>query len=121
MIANDYIAARAPQYATSSRLATLIQMAYDQTGDEFGDSYELAAALRVCHWMARDEMRGGVEGASSGAGNAGFTSSERVGELAKAYSIDKDAQERFGDLSTTVWGLELIELMKSSIITGRTW
>jgi hypothetical protein len=118
--AAQIISLRAPQYATDTRITDLITLAREQTGTEFGDQYELAVALRVMHWKAREEMRGGTAtGTSSGTGEAGMVTSESEGQLSRSFGRT-GTNQRYGDLATTVYGVELIDLMGSCLFLPRT-
>jgi hypothetical protein len=116
----EYIQIRAPQYATDPRIDGLIGIADEYTGTEFGARYKNAVALRVMHWKAREEMRGGaVDGSTSGTGEAGTIRSESEGELSRSYN-EGAGSNKYGDLATTVYGQELIELMNSCLMLPRT-
>lgn len=115
------IEVRAPQYFTDPRLSDLITLATGRTGDEFGDCKELAIALLVMHWLAREELRGGDGGSStSGSGVAGAVTSESEGQLSRSYGVAADSQSKDGDLSTTAWGLELLQLRNDCLFLPRS-
>jgi len=118
--ASQIIALRAPQYASDPRIPDLIMLAKKQTGAEFEDQYENAVALRVMHWKAREEIRGGAaNGSSSGSGEAGMVTSESEGQLSRSFGRT-GSNLRYGDLATTAYGQELIDLMGSSLVLCRT-
>lgn len=117
------ITARAPQYATDSRLSAFIELAQLTTSPAaFGDRYNYAVALRVCHMMALEEIRGAtdvVAQTTSGSAIAGFISSEREGSLSRSYSVSSSAQQKYADLANTAFGLELIDLIRGSVFGPR--
>jgi hypothetical protein len=120
------IALRAPQWAGDPRLSSspsLLDLATSQTGNIFqGEDRNLAIALRTLHFFALESLRGGNPGTgtTSGAGHAGAVSSESEGSLSKSFSVSSKASTRYGALSTTVYGQELIELTRSCGVLPRT-
>jgi hypothetical protein len=120
------IALRAPQWASDPRLTStpsLLDLATQQTGNVFtGADRDLAIALRVLHYLALEAMRNGTPGvgSSSGVGIAGSLSSETEGQLSKSFSNNSKSAQRWGALSTTVYGQELIELTRSVTFGPRT-
>jgi len=124
MNALQIITLRAPQWATDPRIDDLIAYAREITSCEaFGQSTEQAIALRVLHIFALEAQRGGNTGAdstSSGQGHAGQVTSETEGQLSRSFSSGSNASKRYGALSTTVYGQELIELIRGNVFNPMT-
>lgn len=125
MNALQIIQLRAPQWSTDPRVSSLIEYSREITGaDAFGLDSERAIALRVLHIFATEAMRGGNPGAASttsGQGHAGNLTSETEGALSKSFSVSQQyANQRYGNLSTTVYGQELIELIRMNVFSPRT-
>jgi hypothetical protein len=121
----QYIQLRAPQWAVDPRLASspsLIDLAADQTGSVFGEQTSLAVALRVLHWFAVEAQKGGTPGIgnNSGVGIAGRVSSETEGQLSKSFGDPGKSAARWANLSSTSYGCELIELIRSCSVFTRT-
>ncbi len=121
------ITMRAPQWATDPRLSSvpsLIDYATQLTGTIFsGEQRNLAIALRVLHILATESLRGGNPGAAqstSGEGHAGMITSESEGQLSKSFAVNSNAAKRWANLSTTSYGLELIELFRGNGVFPRT-
>jgi hypothetical protein len=116
MAAADIIAVRAPEYSTYPGLGSFITIADSQTGafdstpldsaGTLGTTRDMAVALRALHMMCRSKYR---DGGFSG-GQIAF---EREGELDKKFTVDPALIKKYPDLVTTIWGLELIEMIKS--------
>ena len=114
---------RAPQWATDPRVNDLIVYAREMTSQEaFGMNTERAIALRVLHMLAIEAQRNGNPGTgtSSGQGEAGQLTQESEGQLSKSFSSGSNAAKRYGALSTTVYGQELIELIRGNIMSATT-
>jgi len=124
MNALQIIQLRAPQWATDSRVNDMIVYAREFTSCEaFGQDTEKAIALRVLHIFALEAQRNGNPGAgstSSGQGHAGQVTAESEGQLSKSFSSVSNAAKRYGALSTTVYGQELIELIRSNVFSPTT-
>jgi hypothetical protein len=125
MNALQIITLRAPQWATDPRLNDLIVYVREFTStDAFGDDTERAVALRVLHIFAMEAQRGGNPGAgvsSSGVGHAGQVTSETEGQLSRSFSQNQwFAYGRYGALSSTVYGQELIELIRANVFAPTT-
>jgi len=103
----DTIEARRPGTVQDSRLTTLIALAEEQTGTAYGDFYNLAVALLVCHWLERDGSTG-----SRGTGRSGQITSEKEGQLSRSYG--QVSGESNNDLASTSYGLELQQLRKTN-------
>lgn len=118
--AQEIIEVKAPQFASDPRLQDLISLSEAQTGTIFGKNYNLAVALRVCHWLALEQRNGGDSGVSdSGSGISGFISSEKEGDLSRSYKTQISENSHFYDLSTTTYGVELYRLIKGTMISVR--
>jgi hypothetical protein len=119
---------RAPQWAADPRLSSspnLIDLAAQQTGTIFAgtpDQTPLAIALRVLHWFASEAQKGGTPGtgSSSGMGISGRVSSETEGQLSKSFGDPGKSAARWANLSSTSYGCELIELIRSCGVFART-
>jgi hypothetical protein len=102
----------------------MIEYARETTSSEaFGQDSERAIALRVLHIYATEEQQGGNPGTGtgSGSGHAGNISSETEGQLSRSFSTSQQfASQRYGALSTTSYGQELIELIRSNIMAPMT-
>jgi hypothetical protein len=126
MTALQIIAMRAPQWASDPRLSStpsLIDYATQLTGSVFGDQRDMAIALRVLHILATESLRGGNPGSSvstSGEGHAGAVTSESEGQLSKSFTVNSTSAKRWANLSTTSYGLELIELLRGCGVFPRT-
>jgi len=123
MNALQIISLRAPQWAADPRVNDMIVYAREFTSCEaFGQDTERAIALRVLHIFALEAQRNGNPGTgtSSGQGHAGQVTDETEGQLSKSFSSGSNASKRYGALSTTVYGQELIELIRSNIFSPTT-
>jgi len=112
---------RMPELVTSPdpRLADFIKLSKGMTGQEFGDCYNQAVALRVLHWLEKEKQSGGTSSSSSV--HHGKVTSEKEGQLAITYQKGSSTtNDKYGDLSTTQYGNELIELMKGCLLLPRT-
>ena len=123
MNALQIIQMRAPQWATDPRVNNMIIYARELTSCEaFGVHTETAIALRVLHFFALEAQRNGNPGTgtSSGQGMAGQLTQETEGQLSKSFSAGSNASKRYGALSTTVYGQELIELIRGNVFGPTT-
>ena len=124
----EIIAIRAPEYVedpVSDRLLSLIELAECKTGKEFGKCYEEAVALRTLHWLAKSGVLNAeeIDSSDSNTGDVGVITSVKEGDNSISYggsAVSGSSSSKYGDLSTTPWGQELIELMNSCIIPART-
>jgi len=116
----NIIAVKAPQFASDTRLNDLIDLAKLQTSlTAFGDAYNLAVALRVCHGLAVEANNGGDGGAStSGSGQGGAIERETEGDLSRTRKVGKQLDA--GNLANSAYGLELLELIDGCVILPRT-
>jgi len=111
------IQARAPQYIGDPRLNDYIAMATAQTGQEYGECRNMAIALRVLHMLTKDSIAGG-NSSNTGVQNSGQVTGEKEGDLGRNYAKAGNS-DSFGDLSTTGYGQELIELAKGCLFLPR--
>lgn len=115
-----------PQFSGDGRLNDLIFLSKLQTSNNFGDKYNLAVALRVCHWLTKDAIAGGDAGSdpvtTSGSGESTTNViSKKEGKLSVSYgSISNSNMYGSGDLNSTVYGMRLIDLIKGSFFKPRT-
>lgn len=106
----EIIVLRAPQYSGESRLDDLITLAGEQTGTAYGGCRNLAIALLVLHWLTLETQNNG---------SAGSVKSEKEGDLQITYNTSVGVSQKYPDLSQTSYGLELIRLRKSCLLTPR--
>jgi hypothetical protein len=117
MAALDIIKIRAPQYQNTEGLSDLIAIATAQTGPfpeteistTLGTTKDLAIALRTLHMIVRNEVRAANQ-------TGGIATSISEGSLSVGLSISPEDQLRYPDLCTTVWGMELVQLIKTSFV-----
>lgn len=120
-IENIVITVLTPQYAGDVRIPDMIALAEMETSSCYGEKYNYAVALRVSHMLALDDLRGGSgDGTDSGSGEAGSISSEKEGDLARAYGNSGSGSSSGSDLTQTRWGLKLIDLQKGHFMLPRT-
>ena len=113
--AQGIIAVRAPGFATAPDLADLVTLATQLTGAEYGVNREYAKALLVMHWLS---LRG-RDGGSGTNVSAGSIQSESEGSLSRSYGVASGANVRDAGLGQTAYGLELLSLRDSVLITFR--
>jgi len=132
MAAIEIIAIRAPEYSSYENLDSFISIADSMTGPfdsnpigdgTLGTTRDMAIALRTLHMICKRDTRDGAKD-GSGMGIGGSISSEREGFVSRSMTIDKILIKKYPDLVTTIWGMELIALIKSchgfSGMTGRS-
>lgn len=125
----EIIAIRAPRYISDpikQRLVDMIELSECKTGAEFGKCFQEAVALRVLHWLTKqgisdsDDLENGVSGNES----VGVVTSVKEGDDSISYggsaTSGSSPSSKYGDLSTTSWGQELIELMRGCLFLPRT-
>lgn len=119
LTATQIITIRAPQFAADTRINDMITLAAQMTSPSaFGTNYQLALALRVMHWLALEVRNGGSTG-NSGSGTGGALTSEREGQLGRSYSVSSQWADKYSDLTGTQYGLELIGLIRGTILGPR--
>jgi hypothetical protein len=125
MSALDVIAIRAPELSSYPGIEQLIALAGSMSG-AFGDDViegttftrrDMAVALRTLHIIVRRESRDNSGGKGQ---TAGFITSETEGQVSVSTKVSEVDQKRYGDLVTTLWGQELIEMIKSTFFLPRT-
>ena len=127
MNALQIIGLRAPQWSTDSRLTStpsIVDYARALTNTTvFGNQYETAVALRVLHIFAVEAKHAGNPGtgSSSGGGYAGGAlTGEQEGSLSKSFATPNSAlSSRWANLTSTAYGLELIDLTRGCIFNPR--
>lgn len=102
MTPQQIVEARAPEFEGYPRLASLIALAEQQTGQDWGNSRNMAVALLVLHWITM----------STRAGAPGPVTSETEGQLSRSYGWSGE----YGALASTAWGLELMGLRKQTFV-----
>ena len=120
MTATQIVALRAPQYAADIRLPDFVTLATMLTAESFGDRREYAIALRVLHMMSMEALHGGTGSTYSGTGASGGVVSESEGQLSRSFGSSGAATAHNGDLSSTAYGLELMELAEMTFFKPRT-
>jgi hypothetical protein len=109
MSVSTIVAALAPSYAADSRIGIFTTLATQQTSSShFGENYELAIALRVCHMIARNPS---VE-----PGSAGAITSKSEGDLSVSYQVSSELQRKYGDLCSTPYGSQLADLIEGNVL-----
>jgi len=123
MTALEIIALRCPKYIGDSRVEPLIELAEELLGDKIpeGTNREFAKALQVLHWLTISDRAGNSD---DGAG-VGSITMEKEGELTIKYGNSSSnimfyTSDWKGELSQTVWGLELYSFIKRFITTFTT-
>jgi hypothetical protein len=115
---NRIIEIRNPGFCADPRRNDFIALATELTGTVYGDLRNQAIALRVLHWFTLDAR--GAGSSSSGGAGAGAITSESEGELSRDFGGTATyINERYPDLSSTSYGLELIQLNRGTIIGPR--
>lgn len=105
MTALEILLARAPCYQISPQINTLITIAGGQTAlSAFGTQRNTAVALLALHWMALSER--------GRSGSGGAITSETEGSLSRSYSVPQ--MDSAWDLGSTIWGMELLRLRRST-------
>jgi len=103
LTASEIIALRSPDDATHANLEDFIEQAEELTLESvYGDQYNLAVALLVLHWLAKEDSGGA----------AGPITSEKEGDLSRAYSVSASPD----DLDSTGWGKELKALRRRKLV-----
>lgn len=126
LTAIEIIKIRAPQYylEPNEKLIGVVDLARCKTGKEFGKCFEEAVALRALHWIVKSGASNASEiGNTNGLSSVGVVTSVKEGDDAISYggsAISGKGSSKYGDLSTTTWGQELIELMNSCLLLPRT-
>jgi hypothetical protein len=106
---SDNVALIAPAYSTDPRLTSLIVIATSQLSRcRFGQQFEYAVALLVCHMIARNP--------STQPGAPGAVTSATEGGVSQSYTIPPDLQKRYSDWTSTSYGCQLAQLAEGSIV-----
>jgi hypothetical protein len=109
MSISDLISALAPAYAADTRIAAFTTIAQSRTSQSrFGQNYELAVALRVCHMIARNPQ--------TGPGTPGAVVSAQERSVSQSYRVSDDLMRRYSDLCSTPYGAQLAELIEGNTI-----
>lgn len=107
MTPQEIVEARAPEYEGEPRIADLLELAEEETGSAYGTLRNKAVALLVLHWLTKDK-RGGASGPIQ---------SESEGQLSRSYGSSSNVEG--GDLSSTSYGAELLNLRRGSFMAAR--
>jgi len=109
MSVSSLISEIAPAYASDTRKSTFTTIATNQTSRSvFGVHYEYAIALRVCHMIAQNPVRG--------TGASGSVTSATEGGVSQSYSVTPDLQKKYGALCNTPYGCQLAQLMEGNVV-----
>lgn len=114
--AKQIVALKSPSFASDTRLDDLVTLAqFHVSSGAYGDAYQYALALVVCHWLALDGQGGGSS-TSSSSGVGGSLKSEREGELQRSYGVPSGADAK-SYYSSTTYGQEFLNLRKTRVLT----
>jgi hypothetical protein len=109
MSVSELVSALAPAYAADSRVSLFTTVATNQTSRQhFGDNFEYAVALRVCHMIARNPV---LEPGGSGA-----VTSKSEGEISISFEPPRDLVKKYGDLCSTPYGAQLASLIDGNVV-----
>ncbi len=97
LTARQIVEARAPQLAGSDRLQDYLSIATSQTSEAYGANYQLAIALLCLHMMETDRRN-----------SPGPIISRSEGQLSIGYGWSGV----YGELASTHWGNQLLDLKK---------
>ena len=101
---NALILLRDPDKSTETRLDDLIAQALLQlNATTFGDKYDMAVALQVLHWLAKEE---------GAAGAGGPVVMEKEGDLTRRYA-NPPIGTALDDLDSSQWGRELKTMIRT--------
>lgn len=116
----DIVAVKCPGKETDPRLTDMIELAkFTISENIFGEKYEYALALLVCHFFQL-EAQGGGSSSSSGSGSVGGIKSEKEGDLARSFGgVSSNIRESKMFLSQTAAGQELLYLFDACILMPR--
>ena len=117
----EWVEALCPGKESDSRLDAFLEAAsYFVAESMFGDKYDYALALVVCHMFALEAMGGGNE-TTPGSGVAGGIKSEKEGALSQSYgSISSNISENKQYWGQTSHGMNLMALWDACILMPRT-
>ncbi len=109
MSVGELISALAPVYAGDTRIGIFTNLAMQQTSrTRFGNNFEYAVALRVCHMIARNPQLA--------PGTPGAVTSQSEGEISQSYSVSDYLRTKYPDLCSTPYGCQLAELIEGNIV-----
>ncbi len=110
LTAEQYIAARVPEYSGSARVPQLLPLAeLNLFQPAFGEKYGMACGLLVLHWLTCEALAGGLPvGAITGA-----ITGEKEGELSRNYGSAASSVGGIKNLESTLFGLELESMIKA--------
>lgn len=97
------VEARAPEFEGEARITDLITLAEMDISTEWGAARNRATALLVLHWLAKES----IDTASPGP-----ITSETEGQVSRTYGWSGI----YGELSTSRYGMELLQLRKSNFM-----
>ena len=110
---NEFISAIAPAYVGDARITIFTTLATTNTSRcQFGENYEYAIALRVCHMICRNP--------SAAPGTAGAVTSQSEGEISQSYVIPPYLQNKYPDLCSTPYGCQLAQLIEENVVGHMT-
>lgn len=111
----EYIDTRAPQYSSDTRLPEMEAQAAMEIGCVFGDLANKATFLLIMHWLTLDDR----DADTGGQGIGGTIKRNKEGQLEREFMVDFSLTAKYPDLSQTRWGMELIRLRRSVVMTVR--
>ena len=119
MTAEAIIALRCPKYENDPRVPQLLILAEELIGDKIpydSTQREYAKALQVLHWLELSDRANNTDGSAG----VGSVTMEKEGELTVKYGNTSSnimwfTSDMKGELSQTIWGLELYAFIKRYI------
>lgn len=103
------------------RVDDLVELAkFHLSENFFNEKYQYALALLVCHQISLDSQGGGDTN-TSGSGSVGGIKSKKEGDLQVTYGgMSSNTAQRDQYLASTIFGQELLDLIKHYAILART-
>ncbi len=121
----NYISLRGPQFLSDPRINDFITLATSKTNTKYFPAntilfYE-AVGLRVLHYLELERISGGVTTSNNAVTNVpaippGIITSESEATVSISYSVSEKDKKNYPDLCKTIYGSELITLMRTHIL-----
>ena len=109
MAVSDYVDMLNTNFASDTRLTAFINLATGMLSrSRFGQNFEWAVALLVCHMIARNP--------ANQAGTPGAVTQASEGGVSQSYKVSEDLQKRYSDWTSTSYGCQLAQLAEGSIV-----